>query len=381
MSSNMQGKKSSSTSRVSKPTSSTSTSSTSRHKKSDGQASQSRDSLLDWNWKEDFRQSTSKSTSRKPSSSQRSVTAPSSSNNSIQSSSQGSRKGSRKKKSKTISLEVLVSNKNGGIKKEVHVRKSAHTVAKSCVDQFSDNAQKQCASLANTERHRDSCGDNKGLHNSISMVCLSATQMDSGDFFSPTSDPHGRLGTIRNVLVEYPTFNIGLATTISNLVTIAKTSGYNCFASAGVRDLPDYGGKGYNKGCKMLQSLRENGAIVVTDGTTVTADNAHEKTVLILHPEMKYNNQDELKTLKIHKNEAIGVQRLDCVHPDCTDAAANGTGGKYCDTHTPEVSHIQHSHFFPQSLHPLILPTLPRSDSSAPFPMRAGRQDMTKRQN
>lgn len=239
--------------------------------------------------------------------------------------------------------------------KEVHVRKSAHTVAKSCVNQFSDNAQKQSASLTHTQRHRDSCGDNKGLHNAMSMMCLAATQMDAGDFFNPTSDPKGRLDAIQNVLAKNPTFNTGVATTMSSLVTIVKTPQYNCFAPKSAREMPDYGGD-YNKGSYMLRSFANMGAICVTDGTHVNAGNANEKIVFILHSKMKYNNQEELKTLKANKDEVIDIQRFDCLHPDCTDAAANGTGGKYCITHKPEVSHIiQHSHFFPQSLHPLIL--------------------------
>ena len=323
--------------RSSKPTSSTSTSSTSRHKKSDGQASQSRGSLVDWNGK-----GTYKSISRKPSPSQRSVTAPSSNKNSIQSSSQGNPK---KKKSKTKSLEVLVSNKNGGIKKEVHVRTSAYTVAKSCVDRFSGNAKKQTASLVSTKRHRDSCGDNEGLHNAISMTCLAATKMGAGTFFSLDSDPLRRLDTIQNVLANYPDYTTGLATTMSNVVTILKTPKYNCFAPQCIRDLPDYGGD-INKGRHMLRSFARLGAIVITDGTEVTADNAREKTVLILHDMMKHGNQDELKTLKTLQTGYIKDQKFDCLN--CNNAiASNGGCGKYCPDCIPEVSHIQLSHSFP----------------------------------
>ena len=401
----MQGKKSSSTSRVP-------TLQSSRRKKSDGQAT----------WKEDF---TYTSTSRKPSSSQRSavdtqlssnqsvasssahrkretvadsskstfarklspsqrsVAAPSSRNNKpnqsvVSSSSQVRRK---KKKPKTKPLQVQVSDKNGGIKKEVHVRNNAFIVAKSCVDQHKGDANKQCVSLATTERKRNSCEDNEGLHNSISMMCLAATR-NGGDFFSPSSDPNGRLDTIQNVLAEYPDFTTGLATTMSNVVTIVKTPGYNCFASERVRNLSDYGGTD-NKGCKMLKSLKENGAIVVTDGTQVTADNAHEKIVLILHSMMKRNNQEELKTLKNRGDGrvVIDTQRFDCLN--CNNAIANnGGGGKYCPDCIPEVSHIQLSHFFPQSLHPLILSILPHSDSTALLPTMTGRQkDTTRAEN
>ena len=288
----------------------------------------------------------SSSTSRVPTS-QRSIAAPSSS--------QGSRK---KKKPKTKLLGVLVSNKNGGITKDVHVRDSAYTVAKSCVETYEDDARKQTASLTHTQRHRDSCGDNEGLHNPMSMFCLAATQMEAGDFFTPTSDPKGRLNAIQNVLAKNPTFNFGVATTMLSLVTIVKTPKYNCFAPKSTRELPDYGGD-YNAGAYMLKSFANRGAICVTDGTQVNADNAHEKIVFILHPMMKYNNQEELKTLKSGDDFVKETQRFDCLHPDCTDTAANGTGGKYCNTHKPTVSHCNtHTSFLNHCIRSSFISTL-----------------------
>lgn len=270
----------------------------------------------------------------------------------------------------------LASNTNGGIKKKFYAKKSAAPVAQACVDKHPGNAMKQCSSLANTERQRNSRGDNNNMHNSISMLSLASYKRGAGTFFSQSSDPEGKLSRIQNVLAKFPNKTTGLATKASNLVSIVNTPVYNAFVPENVLKLADYGNNNANKFNYMINGFLRVGAVVVYGHSQVNADNAHLMEVFILHDYLTSGNHNLCKTLLQASNNRINVQRFDC--HGCDNVVVPGCGDKYCEDCKPEVSHIQ---FTLVSInHLLIISFLYyyTSHSTAPFPMRTGREtDMT----
>ena len=146
--------------------------------------------------------------------------------------------------------------------------------------------------------------------------------------------------------------------------------------------LPDYGGK-QNVFTDALHSLAFYNVIVVTDGMTVSSENAKQKKIYLLHPMLTPGKHEECKQLvtrapplisngKVQKKtKVVPMERPDCEHPDCTDPVATGGGGRFCRTHKPTVSQTPYTPFYSTPTHPIFTHTT-TLHSTAPFHMTSG---------
>lgn len=278
-----------------------------------------------------------------------------------------------------ISHEYLASNKGGRrITKKIDVHENAAPVLEASKTRHQDDAQKQVVSLNAIAMRRNSTGKNPEMNNIFStLLNIAAGNPKFGEFFDANSP---RANQIQNVITKHNIKRSELrafATTANNMVKQFRKSKNNQFLKQSIMQRPDYGGN-HNFLQILLKHCRELNIVVVTDGMDITSENAKQKKIYLVHSLLALGNEEACRQL-VKQNNTLKSERPDCEHKDCTAAVGTGGGGKYCPDCIPTVSHIQHSHFFPQSFHPLILSIIPHPDSTAPFPTRTGREtDTTK---
>lgn len=270
------------------------------------------------------------------------------------------------------SFEYLASNKDGiRIMKKIEVHEEAAPVLQASKTRYQDNAQKLSVSFNTIAMRRNSTGKNPEMNNVLSsLLIIAAGNPMFGEFFDADSL---RANQIQNVIAKH-NINISelraFATTAYNIVKQFRKPKNNQWLKQSILQRPDYGG--HNFLSTILVRLRELNVIAVTDGTDINAENAKVKKIYLISSLLTLGNEDACRQI-VTQSTLPTMERFDC--RNCNNAIANnGGGGQYCLAHIPTVSHIQLPHFFPRSFHPLILSIIPHSDSTAPFPMRTGRQ-------
>ena len=242
--------------------------------------------------------------------------------------------------SKFASVEILTSNKHGGVLKTLQCHPKAAPVIEQAVASFPNNANKQVVSVATIARRRNSHGTNAQLHNIMSVLCYFIPLMEkknptkfAGRFIADKPD---LLSEAQNVVTKFKLVDPqGIGCSCEQFMQILRSPTAKAIFSAKLNAREDYGANSFFKYCKDV--LSRFGVLLVTDGGQVDATNAKDKRMLILSEHLKPDNVDACKAVtgSTTNDNQFDNQTFDCIQPGCIRAQECA---KHCKAHKPTVS-------------------------------------------